>query len=82
MKFADKRQTEHKVLQTIYHLALEDLEHATYLRDVQNATGLGAKELQDVCKVLQKSGYIERSNFRVTITDDGVAYAEKLIEQA
>ncbi|AGY59318.1 hypothetical protein [Gloeobacter kilaueensis] len=81
MRFVDKHQSELKTLKAIYHLALEDPEHATYLKDVQVASGLGLKDLQDACKALQKSGYIERTNFRIVLNDEGVAHCEKLIEQ-
>lgn len=82
MKFGDKQQNEHKTLKAIYHLTLEDFERATYIKEVQNATGLGSKDLQDVCKALQKMSYIEKQNFRIAITDEGVTQAEKLIEQS
>jgi predicted methyltransferase len=81
MKFADRQNHERRVLKAIYHLTLEDLDRATFLGEVQAATGLPFKEVQDVCKALQKSGYIERTNLRIAITDEGIAYSEKLIEQ-
>lgn len=82
MKFADAQRNERKVLKTVYHLTMEDPERATFIQDVQQATGLPLKELQDHCKTLQKSGYIERTNFRIVMTDEGVTRAEKMIEQA
>jgi predicted transcriptional regulator len=77
MRYADKKEAEDKVLKTVYHLSLEDPDRSTYLTNVQHATGLGQKEIQDICKILIKRGHIERTNFRLTITDEGVHYAEK-----
>jgi len=81
MKFSDKQQTERRVLKAIYHLTLETPDRETYLKDVQGATGFGLKEIQDACKTLQKAGHIERTNFRIALTDAGVAHSEKLIAQ-
>jgi predicted transcriptional regulator len=77
MRYSDKKEAEDKVLKTVYHLSLEDPERSTFLTNVQHATGLGQKEIQDICKILIKRGQIERTNFRLTITDEGVNYAEK-----
>jgi predicted transcriptional regulator len=82
MRFQDQQRTGHRVLKAIYHLTLEDPDRATYLKDVQQATGLTLKEVQDACKSLQKSGWIARTNLRVEMTHEGVARSEKLIEQA